>query len=69
MVKNINDQFKLVGCSDIKLANKIGDNVTLWTVTRGNRKAIIETEKHDKAVILIVSVNNEVYELERLARA
>lgn len=58
---------KLLGTTNSKLARRIGKRITLKDITRGRQDARvnIEKEKTTLGVLLIVSYNGDLYEVEQ----
>lgn len=57
--------YKLIGTSDMKLARRLGARVGIWTITHGDKRAKIETEKAAGGLVLVITYRGEVYELQQ----
>lgn len=63
---NLSIEYKLIGTSDLKTARRIGETVNLIEFTNGDDKRIIETERRARSTVLVIEVNNELYEFETI---
>ena len=53
--------YKLIGASDMKLARRLGESLTIVDITHGEKSARITPERGG---VLLIEYSGEVYELE-----
>ena len=54
--------YKLVSASDLKLARRLGESLTIVDITHGEKSARITPERGGR--LLVIEYSGEVYELE-----